>query len=275
MRVPASTNHSKRHGTPSRVLWRLTIPPIDKRSAKSFIRTNERIRAREVRVIDENGEQLGVMVPFEALKMARERSLGSGGDLSKCRSARLQDPGLRKVPVRKGQERPSRPQKAEGHLIKEVKFSVTVDEHDYQTKKNQAVRFLGEGDKVKASIAFQRASDGASGPRVQDHQSADSGHRRCWTGGVHAADGRYDTYTRSLRRRRRRSHLSKSLLPRQKRAPSRRTGECPHRRCRERSGLCCRSLVRVILQEGRVALMRAIEQAPWKLVTLHRKALPH
>ena len=38
-----------------------TIPPIDKRSAKSFIRTNERIRAREVRVIDENGEQLGVM----------------------------------------------------------------------------------------------------------------------------------------------------------------------------------------------------------------------
>jgi translation initiation factor IF-3 len=39
--------------------------------------------------------------------------------------------------------------------IKEVKFSVTVDEHDYQTKKNQAVRFLGEGDKVKASLRFK------------------------------------------------------------------------------------------------------------------------
>ena len=51
------------------------IPPLDKRSQKSFIRTNERIRAREVRVIDDNGEQLGVMAPFEALKMARERSL--------------------------------------------------------------------------------------------------------------------------------------------------------------------------------------------------------
>src|SRR5271169_7233024 len=48
---------------------------IDKRSAKSFIRINDRIRAREIRVIDENGEQLGVMPPFEALKMARERSL--------------------------------------------------------------------------------------------------------------------------------------------------------------------------------------------------------
>ncbi len=40
-------------------------------------------------------------------------------------------------------------------VVKEVKFSVTVDEHDYQTKKNQAVRFLGEGDKVKASLRFK------------------------------------------------------------------------------------------------------------------------
>src|SRR6202020_1118548 len=39
--------------------------------------------------------------------------------------------------------------------LKEVKFSVTVDEHDYQTKKNQAVRFLGDGDKVKASLRFR------------------------------------------------------------------------------------------------------------------------
>jgi translation initiation factor IF-3 len=40
-------------------------------------------------------------------------------------------------------------------VVKEVKFSVTVDEHDYQTKKNQAVRFLSEGDKVKASLRFR------------------------------------------------------------------------------------------------------------------------
>ncbi len=40
-------------------------------------------------------------------------------------------------------------------VIKEVKFSVTVDEHDYQTKKNQAIRFLQEGDKVKASLRFR------------------------------------------------------------------------------------------------------------------------
>jgi translation initiation factor IF-3 len=39
--------------------------------------------------------------------------------------------------------------------VKEVKFSVTVDEHDYQTKKNKAVRFLADGDKVKASLRFR------------------------------------------------------------------------------------------------------------------------
>ncbi|MGC2640052.1 MAG: hypothetical protein WA294_22935, partial [Acidobacteriaceae bacterium] len=49
--------------------------PIDKRSAKQFVRINERIRAREIRVIDEKGEQLGILPPFEALKIARERGL--------------------------------------------------------------------------------------------------------------------------------------------------------------------------------------------------------
>ena len=55
-----------------RNFWRT---PIDKRSAKQFIRINERIRAREVRVIDDAGNQLGILPPFEALKIARERGL--------------------------------------------------------------------------------------------------------------------------------------------------------------------------------------------------------
>ena len=54
--------------------WRSTIA-LDKRSAKSFIRINDRIRAREIRVIDENGEQMGILPPFEALRIARERGL--------------------------------------------------------------------------------------------------------------------------------------------------------------------------------------------------------
>ena len=132
-----------------------TIPPIDKRSAKSFIRTNERIRAREVRVIDENGEQLGVMVPFEALKMARERSL----DLVEISPnavppvCKIQDYG--KFLYEKDKSDRAARKKQKVIVIKEVKFSVTVDEHDYQTKKNQAVRFLIDGDKVKASLRFK------------------------------------------------------------------------------------------------------------------------
>jgi translation initiation factor IF-3 len=139
-----------------RALRRLTIPPFtDKRAVKSFIRTNEKIRAREIRVIDENGEQLGIMAPFDALKIARERAL----DLVEISPnavppvCRIQDYGKYLYEKDKSDRAARKKQKV--IVIKEVKFSVTVDEHDYQTKKNQAVRFLGEGDKVKASLRFR------------------------------------------------------------------------------------------------------------------------
>jgi translation initiation factor IF-3 len=144
-----------RHGGLAGTLWRYPIPPIDKRSAKSFIRTNERIRAREIRVIDENGEQLGIMPPFDALKMARERSL----DLVEISPnavppvCRIQDYG--KFLYEKDKSERAARKKQKVITIKEFKFSGTVDEHDYQTKKNMAVRFLGEGDNVKASLRFK------------------------------------------------------------------------------------------------------------------------
>jgi translation initiation factor IF-3 len=134
--------------------WRRTIA-LDNRSAKSFIRINDRIRAREVRVIDENGEQLGIMVPYEALRIARERTL----DLVEVSPnamppvCRIQDYGRYLYEKEKSERAAKKKQKV--ITVKEVKFSVTVDEHDYQTKKNQAVRFLNDGDKVKASLRFR------------------------------------------------------------------------------------------------------------------------
>ena len=128
---------------------------LDKRSAKSFIRINDRIRAREIRVIDENGEQLGILAPFEALRIARERGL----DLVEVSPnavppvCRIQDYG-RFLYEKEKSERAAR-KKQKVITVKEVKFSVTVDEHDYQTKKNQAVKFLQGGDKVKASLRFR------------------------------------------------------------------------------------------------------------------------
>ena len=134
--------------------WRSTIA-LDKRSAKSFIRINERIRAREIRVIDENGEQLGILQPFEAMRIARERGL----DLVEVSAnavppvCRIQDYGRFLYEKEKSERAAKKNQKVV--TLKEVKFSVTVDEHDYQTKKNKALSFLAGGDKVKASLRFR------------------------------------------------------------------------------------------------------------------------
>lgn len=106
-------------------------------------------------MIDEQGEQLGIMQPFEALKIARERGL----DLVEVSPnavppvCRIQDYGKYLYEKDKSERAARKKQKV--ITVKEVKFSVTVDEHDYQTKKNQAVRFLNEGDKVKASLRFK------------------------------------------------------------------------------------------------------------------------
>jgi translation initiation factor IF-3 len=132
-----------------------SIIALDKRSAKSFIRINDRIRAREIRVIDENSEQLGIMAPFDALKIARERGL----DLVEVSPnavppvCRIQDYGRYLYEKEKSDRAAKKKQKV--IVVKEVKFSVTVDEHDYQTKKNKAVGFLNGGDKVKASLRFR------------------------------------------------------------------------------------------------------------------------
>ena len=124
---------------------------IDKR----FIRTNDRIRAREIRVIDDEGAQIGILPPYEALKMARERNL----DLVEI-SPTAQPPVCRIMDYGKflyQQEKKER--EAKKHqtkiVVKEVKFRINVDDHDYETKKNHVLRFLEEGDKVKATIFFR------------------------------------------------------------------------------------------------------------------------
>jgi translation initiation factor IF-3 len=95
------------------------------------------------------------MPPYEALKMAREKSL----DLVEI-SPTAQPPVVRIMDFGKflyQKEKQEREAKKHQKVItvKEVKFRINVDEHDYQTKKNHAVRFLDEGDKVKATIFFR------------------------------------------------------------------------------------------------------------------------
>jgi len=116
---------------------------------------NDRIRAREVRVIDDESGQLGIMPPFEALKLAKERGL----DLVEI-SPTAQPPVCKIMDYGKflyENEKKERAAKKKQKVItvKEVKFSINVDDHDYVTKKNHVLRFLGEGDKVKASLRFR------------------------------------------------------------------------------------------------------------------------
>jgi translation initiation factor IF-3 len=116
---------------------------------------NERIRAREIRVIDADGNQLGVIPPFDALKRAREQNL----DLVEISPnavppvCRIMDYGKFLYEQEKKERAAKKNQKQ--IVLKEVKFSVNVDEHDYVTKRNHVLRFLSEGDKVKASLRFR------------------------------------------------------------------------------------------------------------------------
>ena len=116
---------------------------------------NERIRAREVRVIGDDGAQLGIMPPFEALKAARAQNL----DLVEISPSaqppvcRIMDYGKYLYDLEKKERAAKKHQKV--IVIKEVKFSINVDDHDYEFKKNNVIRFLTEGDKVKASLRFR------------------------------------------------------------------------------------------------------------------------
>src|ERR1700693_1343847 len=122
------------------------------------IPVNERIRAREIRVIDEEGGQLGVMQPFEAIKMAKEKGLDlveiyPTADPPVCK---ITDYGkyLYQANKKAHEQRKS----SRGSQLKEVKFRPATAEHDYQVRKNQIIRFLGEGHKVRAMI-FHRGRE--------------------------------------------------------------------------------------------------------------------
>jgi translation initiation factor IF-3 len=106
-------------------------------------------------VIDDQGNQLGILVPFEALKIAREKGLDlvEVSPTAQPPVCRIMDFGKYMYEQEKKERQAKKNQKT--FVVKEVKFRINVDEHDYQTKKNHVLRFLEEGDKVKATIFFR------------------------------------------------------------------------------------------------------------------------
>ncbi len=125
------------------------------RSISSEQRVNERIRVREVRVIGDDGQQLGVMPTFEALQLARERDLdlvevAATADPPVCR---LMDFGKFKY------EQSKRDREARKHqkqvVVREVRMKPKIDDHDVAFKTRIAEKLLREGDKVKVSVMFR------------------------------------------------------------------------------------------------------------------------
>jgi translation initiation factor IF-3 len=118
-------------------------------------RTNERIRVPEVRLIDENGNQVGVMRTNEALRYAQERDL----DLVEV-APEARPPVCRVLDYSKYKyEQAQKVKQARKHqqqiTIREIKFRPKIAENDYKTKKGHVERFLRHKDKVKVTIMFR------------------------------------------------------------------------------------------------------------------------
>jgi len=116
---------------------------------------NEEIRDREVRVVDQNGEQLGVMSSRDALALAEERQLDLVKIAPQARPpvCKLMDYGKYRFEQSKKEREFRKNQKV--ITVKEVRLSATIEDHDVDVKFKNAVKFLKEGNKVKVTIRFR------------------------------------------------------------------------------------------------------------------------
>ena len=119
------------------------------------MRINEEIHIREVRVTGAAGEQLGIMPTIEALRMAEEQHLDLVEVAPNARPpvCRIMDFGKFRYEQQKREKEAKKKQKTIS--IKEVKLRPNIDEHDFNVKLKNALRFVEEGNKVKVTIMFR------------------------------------------------------------------------------------------------------------------------
>ena len=128
----------------------MLAPPV-----KSGPKFDDLIQAEKVRVIDENGENLGVMFTNEAIEQANELGLNlvevsPGADPPVCKSL---DVGKYRYEAQKKANAARKTQKTQ--QIKEIKMRPNIDDHDYDVKMRSIMKFLEEGDKVKMTLRFR------------------------------------------------------------------------------------------------------------------------
>jgi translation initiation factor IF-3 len=119
------------------------------------LRVNDQIRAREVRLVGPEGEQVGIVPIGEAIRLAQDTDLDLVEVAPTARPpvCKLMDYGKFKYESAQKAREARRNQSLT--VIKEMKLRPKIDPHDYETKKGHVVRFLKAGDKVKVTIMFR------------------------------------------------------------------------------------------------------------------------
>jgi len=131
---------------------------------------NGEIRAREVRLVGTDGQQLGIMPLREALRIAQEQGLDLVEVAPQARPpvCRIMDFGKYKYEQSKREREARKKQRIIN--IKEVKLRPGIEEHDFQVKARNALRFLEDGDKVKVTVMF----------RGREISHPELGEKLCW-----------------------------------------------------------------------------------------------
>ena len=116
---------------------------------------NEEIRAKELRVIDTDGTQMGIMSRQEALDISEEKKLDLVCISPKANPpvCKILDYGKYKYELQKKEKEAKKKQKTT--QVKEIRLSTFIEGHDIQVKANTAAKFLRDGDKVKVSLRFR------------------------------------------------------------------------------------------------------------------------
>lgn len=129
---------------------------FERRPYRELPMINERIRAREVKLISETGEMMGVIPTMEAVRIAKDRGydlvlIGSQDQLPPI--TKIMDYGKYKFET----EKKAREARKKQHVVdvKEIKMSYKIDKHDYLVNVRKAERFLTHGDKVKITVTLR------------------------------------------------------------------------------------------------------------------------
>ena len=121
----------------------------------SDLMINEQIRDKEVRLVGEDGEQLGIMSSKEAMKLAKEANLDlvKIAPTAKPPVCKIIDYGKYRYELARKEKEAKKKQKVTD--VKEIRLSPNIDENDLNTKANQARKFITKGDKVKVTLRFR------------------------------------------------------------------------------------------------------------------------